>query len=55
MGRMACVGLLSGVIVSQLPPEFRDSAGLQGLLTLGLSEWQFALFAFVIRFYLGIL
>ena len=55
MGRMACVGLLSGVIVSQLPPEFRDSAGLQGLLTLGLSEWQFALFAFVIRFYLTVL
>ncbi len=55
MGRMAIMGLLSGLIVSQLPVEFRDSAGLQGLLTLGVSEWQFALFAFVIRFCLTVL
>ncbi|MFN3927535.1 MAG: chloride channel protein [Pseudanabaenaceae cyanobacterium] len=55
MGRIALVGLLSGAIVSQLPAEFRDSAGLQGLLTLGIADWQFALFVFVIRFYLSVL
>ena len=54
-GRIAVMGLLSGMIVSQLPPDFRDSAGLQGLLTSGSSQWQFALFAFVMRFYLTLL
>jgi len=55
MGRIGLAGLVSGLIISQLAPEFRDSAGLQGLLSLGNTEWQFALSVFVIRFGLSVL
>lgn len=55
MGRIGLTGLVSGLVISQLAPEFRDSAGLQGLLSLGNTDWQFALFIFVIRFGLSVL
>ncbi|BBC24792.1 Cl- channel, voltage-gated family protein [Pseudanabaena sp. ABRG5-3] len=50
--RIAIAGCLSGIAISMLPIDFRDSSGLQLFLAMGQSDWQITAGAFVVRFIL---
>ncbi len=51
-GRIGLAGLLSGLVVSQLPDSFRDNTGLQDLLSGGNAAWHLLLLAFGVKFLL---
>ncbi len=53
--RMAIAGMISGVVVSMLPPFFRDNAGLRDFLITGDASWQIIAIAFVAHFCLSLL
>ncbi len=53
--RMLIVGLIIGLVVALLPPEFRDSAGLQESLLRGDRQWQTSAVAFSFKFVLTLL
>ncbi|MEA5533451.1 chloride channel protein [Crocosphaera sp. XPORK-15E] len=53
--RIGLVGMISGVIVSFLPPFFLDNAGLQGFLVMGELNGRTILLAFIAHFFLTML
>lgn len=53
--RMAIAGMISGIIISFLPPFFRDNAGLRDFLLTGDAGWQIIAIAFVAHFCLSLL
>ncbi|NJO93333.1 MAG: CBS domain-containing protein, partial [Hydrococcus sp. RM1_1_31] len=53
--RIGLIGLLSGMIISFLPPFFRDNSGLREFLIYGGLSWQSIALAFVAHFFLTIL
>ena len=53
--RIGLAGLISGLIVSFLPPIFRDNAGLRDFLIAGDLTWQTTVLVFVAQFCLTIL
>ncbi|HEY9871103.1 MAG TPA: chloride channel protein, partial [Candidatus Obscuribacterales bacterium] len=55
MWRVALAGLLSGLLVSCLPPLFYDNAGLRHLLVSGEPNWQVAALAFCLQFVLTVI
>ncbi len=54
-GRIGLAGLVSGLIVTQLPATFRDNTGLQDMISAGDAGWQVTLLAFVAKFLLTLL
>lgn len=50
--KVALAGLVSGAIIMLLPPEFRDSTGLQDFVSAGEAAWQVTLLVFVVKFVL---
>jgi chloride channel protein, CIC family len=44
--RVALAGLLTGLIVSSLPPDFHDYANMRELIVSGKTPWQMVLVAF---------
>ncbi|MBD2176353.1 chloride channel protein [Pseudanabaena sp. FACHB-1998] len=54
-GRIAIAGCLSGMAISVLPSDFRDSTGLQVFLAMGQSDWLVNLGTFVVRFLLTLI
>jgi len=53
--RIGFAGLISGCIVSWLPPFFQDNAGLRELLIAGQFTWQTTALVFIAQFCLTIL
>jgi chloride channel protein, CIC family len=53
--KIGLAGLLSGVVIAFLPPEFRDNTGLQESLSMGDTLWYITLLAFGIKFFLTII
>ncbi len=53
--RIGLAGLISGLIISFLPPIFRDNAGLREFLLAGDLTWQTTILVFVAQFCLTIL
>lgn len=53
--RIGIVGLISGLIISQLPSFFRDNSGLREILIKGELSWQATALAFVAHFCLTII
>jgi CIC family chloride channel protein len=53
--RIGIVGLISGVVISLLPPFFRDNSGLREILITGELNWQATALAFIAHFCLTIL
>lgn len=54
-GRIGLAGLVSGLIVTQLPAAFRDNTGLQDMISAGEAGWDITLLAFVVKFLLTLL
>ncbi len=54
-GRIGLAGLVSGLIVTQLPATFRDNTGLQDMISTGAAAWDVTLLAFVAKFFLTLL
>ncbi|NEO29864.1 MAG: universal stress protein [Symploca sp. SIO3C6] len=50
--KIGLAGMICGLMVSLLPPEFRNNSGLQQLLITGDASWQFTSLAFVAYFFL---
>ena len=53
--RIGIAGLISGIIIAQLPTFFRDNSGLREILITGELTWQATALAFVAHFCLTIL
>ncbi|MEN9567329.1 MAG: hypothetical protein RLZZ69_2525, partial [Cyanobacteriota bacterium] len=53
--QIGLAGLISGAVVSWLPPFFQDNAGLRELLIAGQFSWQTTAIVFVAQFCLTIL
>jgi chloride channel protein, CIC family len=53
--KIGLAGLVSGLVVAVLPPEFRDSTGLQESLSMGDTLWYITLLAFAVKFFLTII
>jgi chloride channel protein, CIC family len=53
--KIGLAGLLSGLVVAVLPPEFRDNTGLQESLSMGDTLWYITLLAFGMQFFLTII
>jgi chloride channel protein, CIC family len=53
--QIGLAGLISGTVVSWLPPFFQDNAGLRELLIAGQFSWQTTAIVFVAQFCLTIL
>ncbi|WP_041763378.1 chloride channel protein [[Leptolyngbya] sp. PCC 7376] len=53
--RMAIAGMISGIVISFLPPFFRDNAGLRDFLLTGDAGWQVIAIAFIAHFGLSLL
>jgi chloride channel protein, CIC family len=53
--RIALAGLCSGVVVSLLPADFRDSTRLQDFVSSGDAGWSFTLLAFAVKFILTLI
>jgi chloride channel protein, CIC family len=43
-------GLISGLVIAFLPPDFRDNAGLREMVIGGESSWLIILLVFVVKF-----
>ncbi|MBW4516891.1 MAG: chloride channel protein [Timaviella obliquedivisa GSE-PSE-MK23-08B] len=50
--KIGLAGLLSGMVVAALPPEFRDNTALQESLSMGNTLWYVTLLAFGVKFFL---
>ncbi|HEY9619347.1 MAG TPA: chloride channel protein [Crinalium sp.] len=53
--RIALAGLISGLVVTLLPPDFRDSTRLQEFVSSGEAGWRFTLLAFAVKFVLTLI
>ncbi|NES82705.1 MAG: CBS domain-containing protein [Moorea sp. SIO2B7] len=53
--RVGLAGIISGSIISFLPPIFWDNAGLREFLMGGKAEWEITAIAFVAHFFLTLL
>jgi chloride channel protein, CIC family len=53
--KIGLAGLLSGMVVAVLPPEFRDNTGLQESLSMGNTLWYVTLLAFGVKFFLTVI
>ncbi|MGB3493543.1 MAG: chloride channel protein [Elainellaceae cyanobacterium] len=53
--KVGLAGLITGVVMVFLPPEFRDNTGLPDFLTQAQLAWQLALLAFAAKFVLTII
>ncbi len=53
--RIGIAGLISGVIIAQLPPFFRDNTSLREFLVTGELNWQGMALAFMAHFFLSII
>lgn len=53
--KIGLAGLLSGMVVAVLPPEFRDNTGLQEALSMGDTLWYVTLLAFGAKFFLTVI
>jgi chloride channel protein, CIC family len=53
--KIGLAGLLSGIVVAVLPPEFRDNTGLQESLSMGDTLWYVTLLAFGVKFFLTVI
>lgn len=54
-GRIAIAGCVSGIVITMLPDEFRDSTGLQMFLAMGQSDWSVTAGTFAARFILTLI
>ena len=52
--RIGLAGLISGLVISFLPPFFRDNAGLREFIIAGGLTWQTTILVFVAQFFLTI-
>jgi chloride channel protein, CIC family len=52
--RIGLAGLISGLVISFLPPFFRDNAGLREFVIAGDLSWQTTVLIFVAQFFLTI-
>ena len=50
--KIGLAGLITGLIMTLLPPEFRDSAGLRETFIIGETQWHLILLAFTAKFIL---
>lgn len=53
--KVALAGLVSGLLISYLPAQFHNYAGMRILISSGASDWQTALIAFPIFFILTVI
>ncbi len=47
--RLALAGLICGAIIASLPPQFRDNAGLRGILSAGTADNYLVALAFLVH------
>jgi CIC family chloride channel protein len=50
--KVGLAGLITGLLMTLLPPEFRDSAGLRETFIIGGTQWYLILLAFTVKFVL---
>ncbi|WP_416674880.1 chloride channel protein [Egbenema bharatensis] len=50
--KVGLAGLITGLVMTLLPPEFRDSAGLRETFIIGDTQWHLILLAFTVKFVL---
>ncbi len=53
--KVGLAGLVTGLVMVFLPPEFRDNTGLPGFLSQSEMTWTLALLAFVVKFVLTVI
>jgi len=53
--KIGLAGGISGGVIFLLPDAFRDSTGLQALVSTGDADWSFTLLAFTVKFLLTLL